>query len=279
MSRGQVFVVDDDVIIAQAICELVETVDLRGRSFGSAEGFLKAYAEDVPTVAVIDVRLPALGGLALQKCLSDAGATAPVIFVTAFGDAWTAVQAMKGGAFDFLEKPFQEQELLTRIQAAITYHAEQLDEQRQRALAGKAEQLAPRAIEFMAFEIEKFIEAATGSQRKGVPAVEFAAHPGALAEDAAEAPSARERAGETWGGLTPRQTEILMALRDGSTNKEIARQMGILEATVKVQLKAIYRTLGVGNRTQAALAANRHFGKIDGPLFSARTGSKAAFSA
>jgi FixJ family two-component response regulator len=277
MSRGQVYVVDDNVIIGQAICELVETVDLHGRSFSTAESFLKAYSEDVPTVAVVDVRLPGLGGLALQKCLSDAGATAPVIFVTAFGDAWTAVQAMKGGAFDFLEKPFQEQELLTRIQAAIAYHAERLEERQQQALAGPAERLAPRAIEFMAFEVEKFMEATTQSQRKVAPAVEFAAHPGALTEDAAEAP-ARERAGGKWS-LTPRQTEIVMALRDGLTNKEIARQMGILEATVKVQLKAIYRTLGVCNRTQAALAANRGLGRNDGPLFSARAGSKTTVSA
>jgi DNA-binding NarL/FixJ family response regulator len=63
------------------------------------------------------------------------------------------------------------------------------------------------------------------------------------------------------------------------TNKEIARQMGILEATVKVQLKAIFRALGVCNRTQAALAANRHFERNDGPLFSARAGSKTAVSA
>jgi len=245
VSNG-LFVVDDDSLIGQAICDLVQSVGLVGRAFSSAEHFLEAYAEDRPTVAVIDVRLPGLGGLALQERLAAQGAIAPVIFVTAFGDAWTAVQAMKGGAFDFLEKPFQEHDLLTRIQAGIARHAEALAERRRPAAEAPQADPAPPPQDTAAAEVERFMAAARRAERQGILA---------FVEEAGleTAPGGQVAA---WG-LSPRQVEILMALRDGASNKEIGRRMGILEATVKVQLKAIYRALGVCNRTQAALAANR----------------------
>ncbi len=249
MSRGQVYVVDDDILIGQAICDLVQSVDLAGTSFSTAERFLDAYAEDGPTVAVIDVRLPGLGGLGLQKCLAERGAIAPVIFVTAFGDAWTAVQAMKGGAFDFFEKPFKEQELLSRIQDGIAWHAAKLRERQRPAAEEPEADPAPQPEETAATEVERFMAAARRAERQGILAFVEEAGP--------EPPAARN--GQA-GGLTPRQVEILMALRDGASNKEIGRRMGILEATVKVQLKAIFRTLGVANRTQAALAADRYLG-------------------
>lgn len=247
MSRGQVYVVDDDILIGQAICDLVQTVDLAGRAFSTGQRFLDAYAEDRPTVAVIDVRLPGLGGLALQKRLAEQGAVAPVIFVTAFGDAWTAVTAMKGGAFDFFEKPFKEQELLSRIQDGIAWHAAKLRE-RQRPDAGEPQaDLAPAPEDAAAVEVERFLAAARRAERQGILAF--------LEEPAPPPPPGGNDA--AWG-LAPRQVEILMALRDGASNKEIGRRMGILEATVKVQLKAIFRALGVANRTQAALAASRY---------------------
>lgn len=169
--------------------------------------------------------------------------------MTAFGDAWTAVQAMKGGAFDFLEKPFQEHELLSRIQDGIAWHGAKLRERRRPALEEPAADPAAPTEDDAAAEIERFMAAARRAERQGILAF--------LEEADLAMPAGRHDAA---GGLTPRQVEILMALRDGAGNKEIARRMGILEATVKVQLRAIFRALGVGNRTQAALAANHYLG-------------------
>jgi FixJ family two-component response regulator len=122
MSRGQVYVVDDDLFIRQSTCDLVESVGLQGKAFGSAEAFLAAYSEDIPTVVVVDVRLPGTGGLQLQASLAARKATAPVIFVTRYGDAWTAVQAMKAVPSISWKRPIKEKELLNAVQAAMRFH-------------------------------------------------------------------------------------------------------------------------------------------------------------
>lgn len=126
MSLGTVFVVDDDEDIRESIRDLVVSVAINCKTYESADAFFRADTESGPSAVILDVRLPGIGGLEIQKILVAKGAAAPIIFVTGYGDVWTAVQAMKRGAFDFFEKPFSSQELLTRIQAAIAQHAEQL---------------------------------------------------------------------------------------------------------------------------------------------------------
>ncbi len=128
MSLGTVFVVDDDEDIRESIRDLVVSVGINCKTYESADAFFRADTESGPSAVILDVRLPGIGGLEIQKTLVTKGATAPVIFVTGYGDVWTAVQAMKRGAFDFFEKPFSSQELLTRIQAAIGQHVEHLAE-------------------------------------------------------------------------------------------------------------------------------------------------------
>ncbi|WP_316977027.1 response regulator transcription factor [Shumkonia mesophila] len=128
MSLGTVFVVDDDEDIRESIRDLVVSVGINCKTYESADAFFRADTESGPSAVILDVRLPGIGGLEIQKTLVAKGATAPVIFVTGYGDVWTAVQAMKRGAFDFFEKPFSSQELLTRIQAAIGQHVEHLAE-------------------------------------------------------------------------------------------------------------------------------------------------------
>ncbi len=128
MSLGMVFVVDDEEDVRESIRDLVVSVGINCKTFESADAFMWADTESAPSVIILDVRLPGIGGLEIQKNLVAKGATAPVIFITGYGDVWTAVQAMKRGAFDFFEKPFSSQELLTRIQAAIAQDARQLAE-------------------------------------------------------------------------------------------------------------------------------------------------------
>lgn len=255
MSRGQVYIVDDDVFIRQSVCDLLESVGIEGKAFGTAEAFFGAYVEDRPTAVVIDVRLPDISGLALQERLLAIGATAPVIFVTGYGDAWTAVRAMKGGAFDFLEKPVKDQELLHLIQTVISSHAEARDKSNQEEPDGQVGVFTLQEVGILMRVDPENIKKAEEDQGPWFLATE--SHDTSRPVGDAGQPVHAEPAGLT-GGLTPRQHEILMALKQGKSNKEIGRQLSIPEGTVKVHLKAIYRQLGVNNRTQAAIIANQH---------------------
>ncbi|MBE0530950.1 MAG: response regulator transcription factor [Rhodospirillales bacterium] len=256
MSRGQVYIVDDDVFIRQSVRDLVESVGIEGRAFGTAEAFLNAYVEDRPTSVVIDMRLPDMSGLAIQERLLALGATAPVIFVTGYGDAWTAVRAMKGGAFDFLEKPVKDQELLHLVQAAIRSHTERLHKENREGMSDQVGVFTLHEVGILMRVEPGEIKNAADEQGPDILAAESHDPSDPIGE--IHEPSRAGATGFTNGGLTPRQREILMALKKGQSNKEIGRQLGIPEGTVKVHLKAIYRQLGVNNRTQAAIIANRH---------------------
>jgi RNA polymerase sigma factor (sigma-70 family) len=113
-----VFVIDDDPSMRTAIRELIEAVGLSCQTFGSGQEFLNATLPDVPGCLVLDVRLPGLSGLHLQRELSDRGLHLPIIFITGHGDIPMSVQAMKAGAVEFLTKPFRDQDLLDAIEQA-----------------------------------------------------------------------------------------------------------------------------------------------------------------
>jgi FixJ family two-component response regulator len=114
-----VFVVDDDQAICNSLRLLLKSVGLATRTMGSATEFLTAYQQGQPGCLVLDVRMPGMSGLELQQELNLRGATIPVIFITGHGDVPMAVEAMHHGAFDFLQKPFRDQELIDRIQRAL----------------------------------------------------------------------------------------------------------------------------------------------------------------
>jgi FixJ family two-component response regulator len=114
-----VYVVDDDDAVRESLRYLIEAIDLRVRTFGSAKEFLDGCGRDAVGCLVLDVRMPGMSGLELQERLSDNGIHLPVIIITAHGDVPMAVRAMKRGAADFIEKPFNDQLLLDRIQKAI----------------------------------------------------------------------------------------------------------------------------------------------------------------
>lgn len=119
-----VFVVDDDEAIRNSLRLLLKSVGLAARALPSAGEFLETYQPSQPGCLVLDVRMPGMSGLELQEQLNLRGATIPVIFITGHGDIPMAVEAMQHGAFDFLQKPFRDQELINRIQRALARDAE-----------------------------------------------------------------------------------------------------------------------------------------------------------
>ena len=114
-----VFVVDDDSSIREAIESLVKLAGLRVETFGTAQEFLRTERPDLPGCVVLDVELPGLSGLDLQRELAAHGIKLPIIFITGYGDIPMSVRAMKAGAQEFLTKPFRDQDLLDAIQQAL----------------------------------------------------------------------------------------------------------------------------------------------------------------
>jgi FixJ family two-component response regulator len=121
MSEGEpiVFVVDDDPAIRQALKNLIGSVGHRVETFGSAQDFLRTKRTDAPGCLILDMRMPGLSGLDLQRELAEAGVSIPIIFVTGHGDIPMSVRAMKAGAVEFLTKPFRDQDLLDAIRQGI----------------------------------------------------------------------------------------------------------------------------------------------------------------
>jgi len=114
-----VFIIDDDRGMRQAIQDLVESVGLRAEVFATGQDFLRKQLTGGPSCLVLDVRLPQLSGLDLQRQLADTGVQIPIIFITAHGDIPMSVRALKSGAVEFLTKPFRDQDLLDAIQQAL----------------------------------------------------------------------------------------------------------------------------------------------------------------
>jgi len=119
MQEQTVFVVDDDAAVRDSIKELVESVGLQAEGYDSALAFLDAFESQRPGCLVLDVRMAEMSGLILQERLNELEASIPVILLTGHGDVPMAVQAMRSGAVDFIQKPYREQALLDSINAAL----------------------------------------------------------------------------------------------------------------------------------------------------------------
>lgn len=119
-----VHVVDDDAGIRDSIDFLVSSVGYQCQNYASAEAFLETFKTGTPGCLVVDVRMSSMSGLELQRLLAERGSTLGVVFVTGHGDVPMAVKAMRGGAVDFLEKPFNDQRLLDCINEALRYSAQ-----------------------------------------------------------------------------------------------------------------------------------------------------------
>ena len=114
-----VHVIDDDASIRESVAFLLESSGLRVRTYESCEEFLAAELDDAPGCILLDLRLPAMSGLQLQRVLVERGERLPIIFITGHGDTTTAVRAMKAGAVDFLEKPYAPESLIKAVEHAV----------------------------------------------------------------------------------------------------------------------------------------------------------------
>jgi FixJ family two-component response regulator len=174
-ANSTVLVIDDDPDLRASVGRLLRSLGLDAQLFASISDFLKSDPPDGPTCLVLDVRLPGQSGLDLQRELAAANRELPIIFITGHGDIPMSVQAMKGGAIEFLTKPFRDQELLDAIRLGLS---------RDRARRENEKALA----------------------------------------------ALRER----FESLSPREREIMVQVAHGRLSKQIAGDIGIAEATVKV---------------------------------------------
>ena len=179
-----VFVVDDDVSVRESLEALIRFAGWRPETYASAHEFLARPGADVPSCLVLDVSLPDLNGLDLQKRVADDRTDMPIIFITGHGDIPMTVRAMKAGAVEFLPKPFPDDVLLSAIEIAI---------ERSRAVRG---------------------------------------------EDAE-----RQAVDERHASLTPRERDVMVLVVSGWLNKQIARELGISEITVKAHRGKVMRKM------------------------------------
>jgi RNA polymerase sigma factor (sigma-70 family) len=118
-AKPSVTIIDDDAEFRDSVARLLRSVGLGIRQFSSVSDFLEAEPSEGPTCLVLDVRMPGRSGLDLQRDLAAANRQLPIIFITAHGDIPMTVQAMKGGAIEFLTKPFRDQDLLEAVEAGV----------------------------------------------------------------------------------------------------------------------------------------------------------------
>jgi FixJ family two-component response regulator len=154
-AKPTVLIVDDDPDVREALESLLRTVGLQSRSLGSLPEFLKSELPSGPICLILDVRLPGRSGLDFQRELAAANVNVPIIFITGHGDIPMSVQAMKGGAIEFLTKPFRDQDLLDAIQLGLARDRERLERDRAfGVLRERFEMLTPREREVMAHVVQ-----------------------------------------------------------------------------------------------------------------------------
>ena len=183
-ANSTVLVIDDDPDLRASVGRLLRSLGLDAQLFASISDFLKSDPPDGPTCLVLDVRLPGRSGLDLQRELAAANRELPIIFITGHGDIPMSVQAMKGGAIEFLTKPFRDQELLDAIQLGLS--RDRVRRENEKALA-----------------------------------------------------ALRER----FESLSPREREIMIQVARGRLSKQIAGDIGIAEAAVKVHRSRLMRKM------------------------------------
>ncbi len=150
MTNQCVYVVDDDKAVRDSLALLLKSIGLQAKLFESAQDFLDEYSADWAGCIILDIRMPGMSGLELQKKLIELQSPMPITFVTGHGDVPMAVEAMQDGAFDFIQKPFRDQELLDRINRALNWDSEhRSEEQQKRAVQECYVTLTPREKEVM----------------------------------------------------------------------------------------------------------------------------------
>jgi FixJ family two-component response regulator len=165
LMESVVFVVDDDASMREALSSLIRSAGLRVVTFSSGKEYLRQEPPGVPACLVLDVRLPEMSGLELQRELTAANNLIPIVFITGHGDIPMSVRAMKAGAVEFLPKPFRDQDLLDAIQQAIKRDGEALKERSQVAeLRTRYALLTPREREVMGLVIRGLLNKQVAGQ-------------------------------------------------------------------------------------------------------------------
>jgi len=163
--QSVVFVVDDDVSVRESLETLIEFAGWQPETFACAADFLARPVSTVPNCLVLDVSLPDLNGLELQKLIGSDRSAMPIIFITGHGDVPTSVKAMKAGAVEFLTKPFDDEALLAAIRLALKRSAAVLDDQAEiTALRTRFESLTPRERDVMRFVVAGMLNKQIGVQ-------------------------------------------------------------------------------------------------------------------
>jgi len=196
--NSTVLIIDDDADLRASVGRLLRSLGIDVRLFASISDFLKSDPPNGPTCLVLDVRLPGQSGLDLQRELASANRKVPIIFITGYGDIPMSVEAMKGGAIEFLTKPFRDQDLLDAIQLGLS---------RDRARRKDEKDLA----------------------------------------------ALRER----FGSLSPREREIVSQVARGRLSKQIAHDIGIAEATVKVHRSRAMQKMKAGSLPELGRMADK----------------------
>ncbi len=149
-----VYVVDDDDAARDSLAWLLRSANLTVETYASGEAFLEQVRKGCNGCAVLDVRMPGLSGLELQECLSSESIVLPIVIVTGHGDVPMAVKAIKAGALDFIEKPFNDQLLLERVKHALEYNERTREAEGERArVKSRLSQLTPREREVLALVV------------------------------------------------------------------------------------------------------------------------------
>jgi FixJ family two-component response regulator len=177
-----VYVVDDDISVRESLELLIHTAGWQAELFESAREFLRRPKASVPSCLVLDVNLPGLNGLDLQKQVVADRADMPIIFITGFGDVPTSVRAMKAGAVEFLTKPFSDDVLLNAIQQALERSRNVLDEEAMlRELRDRYALLSRREREVMALVVRGLMNKQVGFEL-GISEITVKAHRGRVME-------------------------------------------------------------------------------------------------
>ena len=133
--KSKVFIVDDDDAVRKSLQLLFKTVGIEAVGFESGDEFLHAFDNDWQGCIVLDIRMPGTSGLEVQRILQERGCSLPIIFITGHGDVPMAVEAMQLGAFDFVQDPFRDQELMDRVNLALSQNEDHLEEAEHEFLA------------------------------------------------------------------------------------------------------------------------------------------------
>jgi FixJ family two-component response regulator len=164
-NEGVVFVVDDDASMRHSTECLIRSIGLNALTFASADQFLKHKRPDTPACLLLDMRMPGLSGLDLQKELAQAGVDIPIIFITGHGDIPMTVQAMKAGAIEFLTKPYRDQDLVDAVRKGLKRDGVARTEQTKlRDLKRRFDSLTPREREVMTLVVSGLLNKQIGAQ-------------------------------------------------------------------------------------------------------------------